>query len=535
MDSAMVKRFALSVALGLCGGVAMAEHVVFVEGGKPVAVQTMGPAWQQEDGALVGAPTNTIAHRLLADQGLGVGDFTIRARLSLTGLANSAAAFVLGEGTFFGFAGGHGKVFVTGPWFDNARGKPIGTPTDFMTDGLPFDFVCSRVGDHLRILIDGKEVYQQQPFHTGAIPCFGFTPVRATMRLLSFTVEGVSAELKIPVVFVAKPPVLHPQATALPQLPQGPFVRLGDGAILTFDEQHALVSRDEGATWQQRAALFRDPKAYATRPERALLRTREGVLILLFLNDAELAYKWDRATNLPLPGMKLPTYCLRSEDEGQTWSDPIQLYDGWCGAIRDVIQTTAGTLVVPGQELLMAEGRHCIRPYTSTDLGKTWAKCGILDIGGQGDHAGAVEPTLYQLRDGRIRMLIRSYHGHFYESWSADDGRTWDGPTPSRIEASGAPAIVERLSDGRLALVWNRLYLDGTQTKQQRTELSLALSADDGLTWGKPVVVATNADGNVNNANRVAYPYLFEPQPGVVWITSMQGNLRCQVRLADLF
>jgi sialidase-1 len=534
----MMKRVvlaALAVAgIGL-GGIAMADDMVFVHEGKPVAVQPMGPVWESQKGAVVGVPTNTIGHRLLAGRGLGKGDFTVRARLSLTGLRSSAAAFILGDKTFFGFAGGHGKVFITGPWFNNARGTAIGEPTDFVTDGKPFDFVCTRVGDQLRILIDDKEAYQQKPFHTGTITCFGFTPVRATMRLVSFTAEGTPAEFKKPYVFVAMKPVLHPKAAALPQLPQGPFLRLGDGAIFTFDETHGLVSRDEGATWQKHAPLFKDPKAFRTRAERGLMRTREGVLILLFLNEAEKLYKWDRKTNMPLPGMALPTYCLRSEDEGKTWDDPIQLYDGWCGALRDIIQTDAGMLVVPGQELLMKEGRHCTRPYYSSDLGKTWTKSPVLDIGGRGDHAGAIEPTLIQLRDKRIRMLIRSSHGHFYESWSRDDGKTWDGPKPSPIKASGAPGILERLGDGRLALVWNRLYLDGTQTKQRRTELSVALSSDDGKTWGKPAVIATNADGNINNANRVAYPYLFEQKPGYVWITTMQGRLRCGVRLANLF
>lgn len=32
----------------------------------------------------------------------------------------------------------------------------------------------------------------------------------------------------------------------------------------------------------------------------------------------------------------------------------------------------------------------------------------------------------------------------------------------------------------------------------------------------------------------MSYPYLYEPQPGEVWITSMQGGLRMKIRLADL-
>ncbi|MBT3377438.1 MAG: exo-alpha-sialidase [Lentisphaerae bacterium] len=522
------------MAVWLSGATGLAEDMAFVSDGQPVDVQHLGPEWKVTKGGVKGAPTNTIGHRLLAGKGLAKGDFTIRARLSLTGLRSSAAAFIIGEKTFFGFAGGHGKVFITGPWFNDARGTPIGEPTDFVTDGKPFDFLCTRTGDELTITIDGKEAYRQKLFHSGPVPCFGFTPVRATMRITSFAATGTPGEYKRPYVFVAKKPILHPRAKALPQLPQGPFTRLGDGAIFTFDRHHALISRDEGATWERHSALFEDPKAFITRAERALIRTREGVLVLLFLNDAEKTYKWDKETNLPLPGMSLPTYALRSEDEGETWSEPIQLYDGWCGAIRDIIQTNTGALVVPGQELLMKEGRHCTRPYASTDLGKTWSYCDILDIGGQGDHAGAIEPTLIQLRDGRIRMLIRSSHGHFYESWSQDDGKTWSKPTPS-IKASGAPGILKRLQDGRLVLVWNRPVLDGTTTRQHRTELSVAVSSDEGKTWNKPAVVATNADGNINNGNRVAYPYIFEPTPGTVWITSMQGNLRCEVRIDDLF
>ena len=195
----MMNRIILAAAaLWIAGDTAMADDMVFVHEGKPVAVHPMGPVWESQKGAVVGVPTNTIGHRLLAGKGLGKGDFTVRARLSLTGLRSSAAAFILGDKTFFGFAGGHGKVFITGPWFNNARGTAIGEPTDFVTDGKPFDFVCTRVGDQLRILIDDKEAYQQKPFHTGTITCFGFTPVRATMRLVSFTAEGTPAEVKKP-------------------------------------------------------------------------------------------------------------------------------------------------------------------------------------------------------------------------------------------------------------------------------------------------------------------------------------------------
>jgi hypothetical protein len=56
-----------------------------------------------------------------------------------------------------------------------------------------------------------------------------------------------------------------------------------------------------------------------------------------------------------------------------------------------------------------------------------------------------------------------------------------------------------------------------------REELSMAFSEDEGVTWSKPAVIATLKGG------RVSYPYLFEAQPGELWITTMQGDVRAKV------
>jgi hypothetical protein len=110
--------------------------------------------------------------------------------------------------------------------------------------------------------------------------------------------------------------------------------------------------------------------------------------------------------------------------------------------------------------------------------------------------------------------------------------------SPTKIDASSSPPIVKRLKSGRLALVWNRLWLDGQTTgvrrngpnaaereaSWQREELALALSDDDGKTWSKPAIIA--------RGKRVAYPYLFERRPGVLWVTTMQGGLHAQLNEA---
>ena len=508
------------------------NSMTFVKNGEPLDTRVMGPDWKTENGTLACQGQNSINHRILAGKTLGKGDFRIHAKLAIQGLRKSAAAFVLGDKTFFGFDGSHGSVFITGPLFGNARGDKIGNPDKFMTEGHAFTFECTRSGNTVTICIDGRTVYEQTPFTTDAIGTFGFTPVRSTIRLSDFTATGNLLEYTPPTVFVKKQPVLHPKADRLDALMMGPYIRLDDGAILAVDKNDACRSETNGKTWS-RHPIFAAPATFSIRPERALLQTQKGTVLLVFLNDAEKIYKWDRKRNMPLPGMRLPTYCVRSEDNGKTWHPPQRLYDGWCGAIRDIIQTTQGTIVIPGQELLMDKGRHATRPYASSDDGKTWTYADVLDIPGQGDHAGAVEGTLEELNDGRIWLLMRSSHGYFYESFADGAALNWTDIKPSPIAASGAPGLLARLSDQSLVLVWNRRCLHGTETKQHRTELSVAFSTDDGTTWSTPVVLATNPDGNVNNANRIAYPYVFEAQPGYLWITSMQGSLRTGIRVND--
>jgi len=72
-----------------------------------------------------------------------------------------------------------------------------------------------------------------------------------------------------------------------------------------------LVSRDDGKTWAP-LRLY-DSSTYQSRAERALLRTKEGVLLYAFLNEKEKVFKWDDKQGGPLEGCRLPVYVSRSE------------------------------------------------------------------------------------------------------------------------------------------------------------------------------------------------------------------------------
>ena len=239
--------------------------------------------------------------------------------------------------------------------------------------------------------------------------------------------------------------------------------------------------------------------------------------------------------------MRLDVWTIRSLDEGKTWQDAQMIQPGYCGAVRHIIQTSSGRIVATAQDMFRNPGRHVTRTYSSDDDGKTWRGSNIIDLGGHGHHDGAIEATVVELRDHRIWMLIRTNLDRFWEAYSDDQGRYWRVIQPSNIDTpSSAPGYMARLASGRLVLAWNRLYPEGKDTIQrragaasetlaswQRAELSIAFSEDDGKTWTKPVVIARQPKVSL------AYPWILERRSGELWITTMQGSLRVNLREAD--
>lgn len=325
--------------------------------------------------------------------------------------------------------------------------------------------------------------------------------------------------------------------------PQGPFVRGADGAIWGVDPAGALVSRDEGRTWEARK--FLDAEKFQASGERALLRTRDGVMVYAFLNRKEMALKWDDAKGGPQEGCRLPVYTMRSADDGKTWSAPALLQDGWCGAVRQMIQLRSGRVLLVCQQAAANPGRHVTILYFSDDAGASWRASDRIDGGAAGNYAGSggavpagthggmIEGTVLEKMNGELTLLLRTPHGCFYQSTSKD-GAKWTAPAPSTVEASDSPGTMTRLASGRVALVWNR-YRDPAKRLARREELSIAFSENDGLTWTTPQVFAFNPaePGKRESASWISYPYLFEAAPGRIWISTMQGPVRVELAEKD--
>lgn len=139
--------------------------------------------------------------------------------------------------------------------------------------------------------------------------------------------------------------------------------------------------------------------------------------------------------------------------------------------------------------------------YVSDDDGLTWKRSNTVtspDHKGGGFHKGirwnhgAVEPTVIELNDGRLWMIMRTSQDRHYEAFSTDGGLTWSESQPSRFYGTITMPTLGRLADGRLIFFWcNTTPLPEMATANgvwddvftNRDVTHVAISDDDGKTW----------------------------------------------------
>lgn len=172
----------------------------------------------------------------------------------------------------------------------------------------------------------------------------------------------------------------------------------------------------------------------------------------------------------------------------------------------------------------------------SDDDGRTWRRT-LLDTVGphrvEWPHEGvrwqnyACLPTVVELTDGRLWMLVRTSQDNLYESHSDDAGETWSSPCPSAFYGTLTLAALFRMHDGRVLLFWcNTTPLPEVDhaTQPELTEsarsgrsedvftnrdvLHAAISEDDCQTWIGFREIALNerrndADFRSSGGNRV--------------------------------
>jgi len=301
----------------------------------------------------------------------------------------------------------------------------------------------------------------------------------------------------------AKPPQASPSpnkknSMLFAQLPDGRLMGVYQRTIAGVQEMDARYSTDDGYTWSDAGTLFRLPKKQVYDRKREpwafenILLDRDGELHIFFT----LLYVVGEGKGLH--DMRYDVWHVRSTDERKNWKVPNPVWQqGYAGDMLSVIQLRSGRIVLPlsiltprswsnpgtGFDAFTFMGNFSSRVTYSDDDGETWRlspnefKEATPYIGAD----GGIEPTVLQLKDDRVWMLIRTQWGRYFETFSKD-GSSWSALRPTHILSSDSPAALVRLKDGRIVMLWNEC-LRYPYAQGGRHVLHAAISEDDAKTW----------------------------------------------------
>ena len=292
-------------------------------------------------------------------------------------------------------------------------------------------------------------------------------------------------------------------SAANPRNGEGSFIRLKDGGIMLAyshfggtgnDHDRSrlmcILSYDEGESWSEARELFNDDQDSRNNMAASFVRLPNGELGLCYFRKSDEA----DGTIACMPVFRY------SRDEGKTWSRLVfctQDTGYYCGTNHASIVTNAGRIVTP---VAFAGSVHrydlspgVIRFFCSDDCGRSWQETLTPISSPYGDRYGLQEPGLMELSDGRLWCHMRTAYGFQYQSLSLDGGVTWSVPEPNLLFPSpDAPMRVKRFGEKTIALFNPLAHSQASAYRLHwgsppRTPLVLALSANDGADFARPV------------------------------------------------
>lgn len=235
-----------------------------------------------------------------------------------------------------------------------------------------------------------------------------------------------------------------------------------------------IYSDDDGETWSETLLVIPSSKERLVHAlDIELWCAPDGKLFVFWVqNNTELISEGDTRWNVD--GYVFPDRvhaewfitCDEPDAETPTFSAPRYMDRGF----------------LRSKPTVLSDGSWFFCNYAQASDGYDYS---LSDDGGKtfSHHSGAKkidtsfdETMVYQKKNGDIRMMARCKFGEIAETTSCDMGKTWSEAKFSGITHADTRFFVSRTESGRIILIYN-------DHPKDRTNMTLALSEDDGETW----------------------------------------------------
>ncbi|MBS2100909.1 sialidase family protein [Carboxylicivirga linearis] len=171
---------------------------------------------------------------------------------------------------------------------------------------------------------------------------------------------------------------------------------------------------------------------------------------------------------------------ITSDDEGQSWTEPMYLPDGFLGPIKNKPVELIDGQIICGSSTESIEGniwRAHVEIFNEAD--NTWKMVEIPNT----KHLEVIQPTFIPHPDNKLEMLCRSKHNKVVTAWSDYSGTNWSELDTINVvnSNSGIDAIA---IDDDLFLMVNNPLKQGPDWFYGRNILDVEYSTD-GVNWNK--------------------------------------------------
>ncbi len=254
-------------------------------------------------------------------------------------------------------------------------------------------------------------------------------------------------------------------------------------------------SKDNGATWSEIELLVDYPLGQSAS-DPSLILDKETQTIFLFFNYMDLKKE---------PNVYYLKY-IKSLDNGASWSQPIDITSqitkpDWHQDFK-FITSGRGTQTKDGTLLhTLVDLQRGLFLFASENHGESWH---LIDT----PIKPADESKVIELNNGNWMVNSRvNGLGYRYVHISSDKGKTWTSYVDSTLIDPSCNASIIRYANDK-----TRLLFTNANAKNNRENLCLKVSLDEGKTWSKniPIYKGESAYSSTTVLNNGNIGILFE-------------------------